>query len=249
VKPIVWSYGGGVQTIAILVLIQQGRLPMPELAIMADTVRERSSTWRYLQDHALPIMQRLGIRFEVASHELATVDLYAHNGDLLIPAFTTSGKLPTFCSDKWKKMVVRRRLRELGYGPDQPAVEWLGMSLDEIHRMKHSDVLWLETTWPLVFDVPLRRVECETVIERAGLPIPSKSACWMCPHMNDSEWAEVKAHDPDDFAQAVALDAAIREADTQGGVYLHKSLVPLAEAEFASQEELPLFECANSCWT
>jgi hypothetical protein len=249
VKPIVWSYGGGVQTVAILALILQGRLPKPELAIFADTGRERSSTWRYLRDHALPIMQQLGIRFEVASHELSTVDLYAHNGDLLMPAFINAGKLPTFCSDKWKKMVVRRRLRELGYGPDKPVIQWLGMSLDEIERMKDSDVQWIENAWPLVFDVPLRRIECETIIERAGLPIPSKSACWMCPHMNDVEWAEIKLHDPADFAKAIELDAEIRAADTRGGVYLHKSLLPIGEVEFVSREELPLFECANSCWT
>lgn len=248
-KPIVHSYGGGVQSVAILCLVAEGRLSKPELAIMADTGRERSSTWRYLHDHALPLMQQIGIPFEIAGHDLATVDLYSHKGELLPPVFTKTGKLRTFCSNEWKKDVVFRRLRQLGYGPKNPIIDWLGMSLDEIHRMKQSDVRWIETHWPLVFDVPLRRIECETVIERFGLPLPRKSSCWMCPHLNDSEWSEIKEHDPDDFAKAIEVDAIIRANDKRGGVWLHKSLVPIGEVEFASQQELPLLECAASCWT
>lgn len=244
------SFGGGVQTIAILVLIKEGRLPKPQLAIMADTGRERSSTWRYAKQYALPIMEQLGIEFHLASHDLATVDLYAGNGDLLLPAFTATGKLHTLCSNEWKRRVVRRHLRSLGYGPDKPVVEWLGMSLDEIERMKHSDVQWIETHWPLIFDVPLRRIECETIIERAGLPLPSKSTCWMCPHLRDEEWIEIKEHDAADFAMAVELDRDIRAKDEQGGVYLHRSKLPLNEVTFVPETTAtPLLECANSCWT
>lgn len=249
-RTIIWSYGGGIQTIAILALIREGRLPVPQMAIMADTGRERSSTWRYLEQYALPIMEALGIEFHRASHDLATVDLYAGNGDLLMPVFTQTGKLRTYCSNEWKKFVVRRKLRALGYGPDKPVVEWLGMSLDEIHRMRQSDAQWIETHYPLIFDVPLRRIECETVIERAGLPLPSKSACWGCPHLQDREWLEIKEHDPDDFAKAIELDTELREADTMGGVYLHKSRKPLSEVEFvADAKESPLLECAASCYT
>ncbi len=246
----VLSYGGGVQTIAILVLVAEGRLPAPKLAIMADTGRERSSTWRYLEQYALPLMQRLGIAFHRASHDLATVDLYAHNGDLLIPAFTGAGKLPTLCSNEWKRRVVRRQLRALGYGPENPVTEWLGMSLNEIHRMRHSDVQWVASHWPLVFDVPLRRVDCLTAIERYGLPIPRKSACWGCPHLDNAEWREIRDDDPDDWQRAIQLDIAIRQADNQGGVYLHRDRVPLTEAGIDGEATpLPLFECSHSCWT
>ena len=35
----------------------------------------------------------LGLTVEIAPHSLATVDIYAKNDDLLLPAFTESGKL------------------------------------------------------------------------------------------------------------------------------------------------------------
>lgn len=35
------------------------------------------------------------MKVEIAPHTLATVDLYAGNGDLLLPVYTATGKLPT----------------------------------------------------------------------------------------------------------------------------------------------------------
>lgn len=252
-RNIVWSYGGGVQSVAILALIAQGKLPLPELAIMADTGRERSSTWRYLKKYARPLMEKIGVPFEIASHDLATVDLYGHNGDLLLPVFTQTGKLPTFCSDEWKKLVIRRRLRELDYGPDNPALMWYGMSLDEVGRLRQSDKKWIKNHYPLCFDFKLRRHECLLEIKRFGLPEPSNSSCWLCPNMQNVEWLEMKEDDPQDFIKAIAKDNMLRRVDhTNGfdGIFLHRSRLPLGEADLTVKERpMPLLECADSCWT
>lgn len=53
---IVWSYGGGVQSAAIGVLIREGVLPVPDLAVIADTGRERRSTWEYLRRFMQPYL-------------------------------------------------------------------------------------------------------------------------------------------------------------------------------------------------
>ena len=37
---IIFSYGGGKQTVAIVTLILEGKLPRPDLVVMADTSRE-----------------------------------------------------------------------------------------------------------------------------------------------------------------------------------------------------------------
>ena len=220
---------------------------------MADTSRERSSTWRYLDEYAKPIMDGMGISFIRASHDLATVDLYSHKGDLLIPAFTENGKLPTFCSSEWKRRVVLRKLRELGYGPKNPVRMWLGISLDEMERMKDSDTGWVEHHYPLIFDERLRRIECETIIERFGLPVPPKSTCWMCPNMNAQTWKSIKENDPDDFDRAISLEKSVYGWDDRGGVYLHKSGKFLSEIDFdaETEREPDLFDGCDSgyCWT
>lgn len=254
-RTVIWSWGGGVQTIALLCLIAKGELPKPELAIMADTGRERASTWRYHHAYAKPLLDKVGIPFEIASHDLATVDLYAHNGDLLLPVYTDNGKFPAYCSSEWKKWVVRRRLRELGYGPDKPVLMWFGMSLDEVERMRVTKVNWIKNHYPLCMDVKKRRYECLKVIEDFGLPKPPNSCCWMCSNMRNSEWAQMRKTDPQDFEQAIIMDQFIREKDAinkKGNIYLHKSRVPLDEVDLITyiDEPLPMHKmCADVCFT
>jgi hypothetical protein len=233
----VWSYGGGTQSIAIAVLVSQGRLPKPARVVIADTGREARSTWEYTDQWVRPLLSPLGLTVEVVGHNLSTVDLYGHNGDLLLPVFTETGKMPTLCSNEWKKRVIRRYLRSVGYGPDKPIRMWLGMSVDEMHRAGPSDVDWLSHHYPLLLDVQLRREECRTLILKAGLPDPPRSACWMCPHRQNDEWAALPA---DEFDKAVALDEEIRVKHP--GVYLHRSSKPLRDVDLTPVESaLPLF--------
>lgn len=252
-RDIVWAFGGGVQTICTLTLIAEKQLPKPARATMVDTSRERSLTWQYVNTYAVPLMKSMGMELEIVPHSYATVDLYGKNGDLLIPAYTTNGKLPTFCSNEWKRRPMFRYLAEQGYGPKKPIITWMGMSLDEIERMRISDVKWAKNHYPLIFDVPLRRHECALQIERFGLPIPPKSACWMCPHLDNEEWEQEAELTPEDFAKAVQLEQDVNSKDISNGkdgIWLHKSLVPLDRATFESKELLPMEQlCADVCWT
>ena len=256
-RALTWSYGGGTQSVAIAVLVAQGRLPRPECVVIADTGREASETWEYHAAHTAPLLATAGVTVEVASHDLAAVDLYPAGGAPrpLLPAFTGEGKLPTYCSVEWKRRVVRRHLRAKGYGPARPVDLWLGISLDETERLRSSDVGWLRHRWPLCFDVRLTRAECRALIVGAGLPEPPRSACWMCPFRRNAEWRRLKEHYPEDWARAVALDESVRARDPQKALYLHQSRVPLKDADLGGDEAaagLPLFDAGCStghCWT
>ncbi len=222
-RAITWNYGGGTQSAAIAVLIAQGKLPTPEVAVIADTGREATETWDYLRDHIQPLLNPMGLKIHIAPRSLATVDLYGHNGNLLLPAFTRTGKFQTFCSSPWKKEVVQRWLRSQGYGPKRPVKTWIGFSLDEIGRVKEQRLQWQKLHWPLLFDVSpaLTREDCRRIVIDAGLPPPPKSSCWMCPHRQDDQWKRLKDQYPNDWAKAVQLDADIRKADREQAVYLH----------------------------
>jgi hypothetical protein len=249
VKPIIFSYGGGIQSVSILVLIATDKLPKPELIIMADTGREGATTWDYLTKHARPLMDSIGLQFELVPHSYSVVDLYGHNGDMLLPAYTSTGKLPTFCSDEWKQRPVRRRLRELGYGPKKPIIQWLGMSLDEVDRLRQSDVQWIQNHYPLCFDVKKRRHECELLIADYGLPLPEKSACWMCPNRQYDEWQYLKDNQPADWQNAVELEKQLSADDKKGGVFFTNQGVSLDKADFNKAEMRQLDMCAYNCFT
>lgn len=79
------NYGGGIQTAAICILVAQKRLPKPDCVIVADTGREMPTTWEYADTYMRPLLASVNLELHRAGHELATVDLYAHNGDLLLP--------------------------------------------------------------------------------------------------------------------------------------------------------------------
>jgi len=66
----VWSYGGGTQSCAIAVLVARGDLPTPDCVVIADTGREASETWAYLDEHIRPLLAPLEVH--VAPKTLAT---------------------------------------------------------------------------------------------------------------------------------------------------------------------------------
>lgn len=236
-RALTWSYGGGTQSVAIAVLVAQGKLPAPALAVMADTGHERQRTWEYTERYVHPLLARVGVKIEVAPHALARVGLFAKGGKTLIPAFAgPDSKLDTFCSNEWKKRVFRRFLRARGFGPTRPVVTWLGYSVDEVGRATASDVRWQEYQWPLLFDVPMRREECRALIESAGLPSPPRSSCYFCPLHRNEEWREIRDHEPADWAKAVKYDALFYD---RNGVRLHRSMAALAEANIDAPDGDP----------
>ena len=245
----VWSYGGGKQSAAIAALIIRGKLPRPDRIVMSDTERERSSTFRYLDAVIAPALGSLGLTVEIVKKsEYATVDLYSKNGSLLIPAFTTQSgtvaKLPTYCSNEWKRRVILRWMTANGI---RPAEMWLGISTDEADRMKDSDTGWLTHRYPLI-DLLMNRDDCKRVVAETGWPEAPKSTCRMCPHLSDPTWAEMRKDDPEDFAAAVQLEREAREKDSH--IWLHRSAKPIDEIDF--DYTLPgLFDGCDSgmCWT
>lgn len=232
----VLSYGGGRQTVALCVLIARGVLSKPDRIVMADTGRENPMTWAYLAAHVKPMLAPLGLAVEVAPHSLATVDLYAHNGDLLLPAFTETGKLSGYCSGEWKREVLARYLRSQEIRSGE---KWIGFALDERRRVTRMAASERDTRWiarfPLV-ELMLTSGDCLALIRSHGLPEPHRSSCWMCPHKGNTEWRVIRDEHPAEWEAACQLDDEIRENDDRGGVWLHKSRVPLREADLSEPE-------------
>lgn len=254
-RKITWSYGGGWQSVAIAILVKQGVLPLPDYIGMVDTSYERAKVWEYNKKYTFPMLAELGKPVDIIPHSYATVDIEAANGDLLLPVFTNSGKLPTFCSNEWKKRVYRRRLRELNYNF---AYCWLGFSLDEYQRMKPSGVKWLMNQFPLIlgYGIRYRRSELGKIILDHGWPLPPSSACDFCPNRDNKTWQEIQENEPTTWQNAVQRDRWLRQPEQiarWGETYIHGSLVPLDEIDFNrenKEDDLPLFNlCGSSCFT
>jgi len=233
----VWSCGGGTQSAAIAALIIQGKLPKPDVSLIVDTEREKTSTWEYLDGVLSPELAKVGVEIvRVDSSKFKTCDLVSVNGEhLLMPMFTNQSgqmaKFQAYCSAEWKRDVISRWMRSQGI---KQATNWIGISLDEMSRVRTPRATWLQLRYPLIFDVPMTRQDCINLVREMGWPESPRSSCWMCPNMRDAEWREMKETHPADFQMAVAMDYALRLKDPN--VFLHQSCKPLDQVDFTNYQ-------------
>jgi hypothetical protein len=227
------------------VLILRGELPRPDVAVIADTGRELSTTWDYMDEIVAPSMSAIGVQIEVVGTEYRRYDLISSGRTTLIPAYTTMGgqrgKLPTWCSNEWKQRPVRRWLREHGHNDCDV---WLGISIDEIERMKPSGLKWYRHVYPLIEIAPTSRAGCVALVENYGWPTPPKSRCWMCPNQGPDAWRQMRRDQPAEFAQAVALEQELQRNDPH--MFLHSAAIPLVEAVELSDNQPNLFDGCDS---
>lgn len=252
----VFSSGGGTQSCAIAALIIQGRLPKPDVAVIADTGFERSTTWGYQERYVAPALASVGVTLvRVRKSDYAKEGIYDLSGrNLLLPAFTNqggdTGKLSGFCSSKWKVRVIDRYLRSKGVRR-KGYVKWIGFSTDELPRalrmMKGGEFKAGLIRFPLIDDVPMRRQQSIRLVESMGWPTPPRSNCWMCPNQSDAEWRDLKENSPDEFRKAVEMEREIQKRDPFA--WFHSSCVPLDQVDFTQPEDLFSRSCdSGACF-
>lgn len=242
-----FSFGGGVQSNAVLVLTVQGVLRY-DYFVFANVGEdsERSETLRYIRDVARPYAEQHGIALvEVSKTKRtgATVTLYEHlignNRTIGLPMRLSNGAPGNrACTSEWKIRVIARWLKKHGATLDRPAITGLGISVDESHRARtDSGIPWQVLEYPLL-DLRLTRADCRRIIQEAGLPVPPKSACWFCPFQRTREWEDLRRTEPILFQRACDLETRLNEKRKAIGkdiVRFHRSLKPLAEAVHEGQ--------------
>lgn len=233
------SLGAGVQSSALLLMAAEGELQHlgePRLAIFADTGWEPSATYEWLGFLRLAAW-KAGIEIATASRgNLRDAAITASEGKgrwASMPVFIknsdgSKGRLPYHqCSREYKIEPSRRELRHRGFS----AVEmWMGITVDEIGRVKDSDVQWASNRYPLI-EMEMSRFDCERWLADHGYPQPPKSACIGCPFTRNPRWFDMRENRLEEWADAVEADRALRHMPgIKGECYLHSSLVPLSEA-------------------
>lgn len=261
------SLGAGVQSSTMSLMAATGEItPMPTAAIFADTQAEPKSVYVWLDwlEKQLPFPV---YRVTAGSLEADTLKIRKRkDGEGCwnpsgIPAFTLDAKGnpgigPRQCTQHFKLIPIQRQtrklLKEIGV---RQAVKWIGISLDEVYRMKPSRNKYEIARWPLVEQKKTRH-DCIRWIEARGFPKPPRSACCFCPFHSDAEWLRLRDKEPESFKRAVDFEllyqAAKRQTTMRGDVFLHASRKPLSEVDFSTEEErgqLSMFnnECEGLC--
>lgn len=260
------SLGAGVQSSTLALMASAGEVePLPDIAIFADTQSEPKRVYQWLdwleKQLVFPVRRVSAGNLATESTRLrisrrSGLPYLGHT----VPTFTknhdgTLGMNFRICTDKHKIQPLRKEIHRLR-GSRQVTL-WIGISLDEVIRVKPSNHSAITHRWPLI-EMKMRRQDCLTWMRKRGYPEPPRSACVFCPYHSDAEWLRLKTDDSVAFAEAVAyekrLQAAVKKIPRLSGIpFLHKSRLPLDTIDFgntndrAQQPDLFGNECEGMC--
>ena len=265
------SLGAGVQSSALALMIAHGEIEMVDAAIFADTGAEPQAVYDWLDwlEKQLPfpvyrVMEKQGLT-PSALNVMVSRTTGKHYFKTAIPMRSqkADGSAPPLtrqCTTDFKIIPIYRKVRDL-LAKKQRCLMMIGISVDEVTRMKPARVKFVTNTWPLV-DKRLSRNSCVQWMKRHGYPVAPRSACVYCPYHSDKWWRQLKTEDSVSFASAVAFEAEFHkrfDAIPSGKAafryksFLHKSLVPLAEVNFDPPSDQTSFlkemddECEGLC--
>jgi len=260
------SLGVGVQSSTMALMAAKGELPEPDCAIFADTGYEPKSVYNYLKflrniiKYPIYVVSKGNIKNDMINSiknntKFPTAPFFTQN------AITgKKGMLRRQCTADYKINPIRKKIRELcnvgfrkRFPKDKYVSQWIGISTDEIQRMKPSRDPYIKNRHPLI-ELNMSRQDCIDWMKKNEFPLPEKSACIMCPYHNDAYWHFMKTERPSEFADAVEFDKKIRTGakNIKDNLFLHKSCKNLDEVEFNKKEndkQLDMFnnECEGMC--
>lgn len=255
----VLSLGGGVQSTTLLLMAHHGEIEPLDFAIFADTGWEPRAVYAHIERlrHmvSIPIVVvSVGNIYEDTLRgtlpRLKSPDAPFVTMPLYVKDSNETSLLRRQCTDEYKLKPIRRYIREqLRQRNEKVAQVLLGISFDEVHRMRDSTLKYIQHVYPLV-EKRMRRSDCVAWLERHGYPVPPKSSCLGCPFHTSEYFRRLRIESPDEFAQVVRLDKAIRRIPrVSGECYIHRSCKPIEEAIDISQQELQFDECTGYCHT
>lgn len=259
------SLGGGVQSSTLAEMIVEGDLPPVNYVIFADTGDEPDYVYQQVE-YLRGRLASVGVPLEVVTAGDMLDDFYTGSQSNFLPVYSLNeqqsgarattieiGKFRRQCTSGYKIKPIRDFVASK-IGSAAHFETWLGISLDEVQRVKRSRNKWEITRWPLI-EKRMSRADCIHYLQSKNLPVPRKSSCRICPFHNDAHWQDMRDSRPNDWAHVVKFDDDLRNGKlkittaAKGELFLHRSCVPLSEVTFANEGQLAFDFCGGECFT
>lgn len=263
------SLGAGLQSSCITEMIVEGELPKVDVVIFADTGDEPDYVYQQVE-YLRGRLEKVNIPLIVVSAGNMIEDLYSNGRFAAMPLFTEQeiilasgatkkqiGRLKRQCTANYKIEPIEKQIRiELlnrGYAKKDKknAIRinknikvqcQLGISFDEVERMKPSKVNFIDNIYPLI-DLKMTRKNCEEWLISHNLPVPKKSSCKRCPYHTKAYFREMKTECPGDWLSVIMFDYHLRDgtirigATAKGNVYFTKECIPLEQINLDTPQE------------
>ena len=251
------SYGGGVQSSALIVLATQGKLDeimggSITAALFANTGddSEHPKTLTYVRqfmvpwaaERGIPVIELQKTRADGTKETLWGRATHPDKRSLPIPVRLSNGAPASrHCTVDFKIKVLQKWIKDHGATADEPATVAVGISTDEYQRANNkSDAKFERRVFPLL-ELGLSRHDCASLIAEANVPIPPKSSCFFCPWHSRLTWAEMRRDEPELFERSAQLEDILHEKADRFGhkrAYLTDRLKPLREAIMTAEDSL-----------
>jgi hypothetical protein len=263
------SLGAGVQSSTIVEMIVEGELPSVDVVHFADTGDEPQHVYdqvEYLRGR----LATVNIPLVTVSNGNMVDDIYSGGRFAAMPLFTKQiipirdgvsniqiGRLKRQCTTEYKIVPIERWIREellrrgLARQYKNGAIhikkgvrvcQWLGISFDEMQRMKPNQIKWIDNAWPLI-DLRMKRHHCIEWLKARSLPVPKKSSCKRCPYHNKLHYRQMRDETPGDWQEIILFDNDLRNgklrlsATAAGDLYLTDECIPLGEIDLSTPQE------------
>ena len=242
------SLGAGVQSSTLLLMSLNGDMPPLDYVIFADTGWEPKAVYDHLKklkiqcrkaDLPLFVVQNKNeaniakdpFNDEDPNSSITDMPLYIRKKDGV-----KGGMIQRRCTGTYKVRPISKMLTALRKQTKAKRVrQWIGISYDELHRMRNNPSPNVVNYYPLV-ENEIDRNACHVWLKSHGWTAP-KSSCVGCPYHSDDTWSWLRENCPDDFREAVKFDKKIRiqnntDSIINGDLYLHRARIPLEDVVF-----------------
>jgi len=237
----IFSFGGGVQSMAVAILQAYNQLKEPfdyfVFANVGDNA-ESPDTLNYINNIVKPFFVKHNMSLvEVRKTNRAgeSVDLYDYTMDtskkgVQIPVvMKDKGFAQRKCTQDWKIAPVTKWIKNhIRDNPeryeDSVTVDiGIGFSSDEIRRRKKrieglhygkgvtKTKFLKQYVYPLLDDALYSRDECLALFPQHDIDTAPRSACFFCPFHSRAAWDDLRHYHSDLYDKAVLLEGVVRE--------------------------------------
>lgn len=167
------SFGAGVNSTALMLLLEHDGGDFE--TVFVDHGGDYPETYEYIR-----YLQKLGHSITVVKPNVggcSTIEEYCTKYKILPSIWIR------WCTEKFKITPITKYF-------EKPCVCFVGIDAGERNRVikkyRQRAGKGVEIRYPLL-EQGITREECKRIIARAGLKIPRRSGCWLCPYMNRRE--------------------------------------------------------------
>ena len=187
------SYGGGVNSTAMMLLLLNEGWEFEAVYV------DHGCDWPETREYVAMLAERYPITILKPNYQ-GFENLYEYAWHMrMIP----------FMHVRW--CTSRFKVRPLHAYFQKPCFELIGIDFGESKRARMSSLKGVESRWPLI-EHEIDRSGCEEIISAHGLPVPTKSGCFICPFQRISQWKLLRRVHPELFCKAVELEKRNRVA-------------------------------------